>query len=308
VLTDADAQLAKFAASHHAVFTAADARDAGLSDSQIHRRSMGYWQSIHDGVFRMPGAPETWHGLLRAACLSIPDLAAISFRSGAALYDAPFADHRLVELVCRRWERTTQSGILVHESTRLTEEDVTERDGILVVTPERLVLDLARMYPHPNAVEKVIQGLRRKRLITYDSMHETFERLRRRGLPGVKATRLALERWDPKSKPTHSDMETWLTQCLREHGISGLVTQFVVLDEFGNFVAQTDGALPQWRITIEYQSMQEHLDEFQAANDDRRRNRITAAGYRPLHARFNDLKSGGHELVDEIRRTARQLA
>ena len=122
----------------------------------------------------------------------------------------------------------------------------------------------------------------------------------RRGVPGVKAMRIALELWDPTSKPTHSEMETMLLQVLRNAGLPELVTQFRVLDQYGNFVADADAALPQWRITIEYQSKQEHLDEFQALRDDRRRNAVIAAGYLPLVARFEDLRSGGHRLVDEI--------
>ena len=103
-------------------------------------------------------------------------------------------------------------------------------------------------------------------------------------------------------------METKLVQILRAHGLPEPVTQFQVLDPFGNLVATTDAALPQWKITIEYQSMQEHLDEFQIAADDRRRNRVLAAGYFPLVARRDDLRSGGHELAEQIRTIARQTA
>jgi hypothetical protein len=74
-------------------------------------------------------------------------------------------------------------------------------------------------------------------------------------------------------------METWLLQILRRHGLPEPVLQFTVVDEFGNFVARTDAAIPQWRITIEYQSMQEHSDEFQSARDDHRRNKIIRAGF-----------------------------
>ena len=59
---------------------------------------------------------------------------------------------------------------------------------------------------------------------------------------------------------------------------------------------------------IEYESMQEHLDEFQRARDDRRRNQIMAAGYFPLSARVADLRTGGWELADEIRAIARRSA
>jgi hypothetical protein len=86
------------------------------------------------------------------------------------------------------------------------------------------------------------------------------------------------------------------------------VLQFEVLDQNGLFVARADAALPQWKVTVEYQSMQEHLDEFQVAADDRRRNRVLAAGYFPLVARIADLRSGGDELAEQIRAVARRSA
>jgi hypothetical protein len=79
------------------------------------------------------------------------------------------------------------------------------------------------------------------------------------------------------------------------------VTQFVVRDKYGVFVARTDAALPNMRVTVEYQSKQEHLDEFQSLSDDRRRNAIMAAGYFPLAARVEDLRAGGALLVRQIR-------
>ncbi len=308
MLSPADHVLAESAARRHSIFTLDDAIAAGLSHRQIDKRVAGWWIVLHEGVFRMPGAVPTWRGDLLAACLAATAPAAVSHRAAAALYDLPGGRDHTVEITCRRWLRTQKPGIVVHESTRFSDVDITEVDGIPVVTPERLILELAGIRPWPDFVEKVIQAARRKRLITYDSTLVTFNRLRRRGVRGVKAMQVALERWDPDSKPTHSDMETWLIQVLRAHGLPEPVTQFQVLDEYGNFVADTDAALPQWRITIEYQSKQEHSDEFQVAKDDRRRNKIIAAGYLPLAARADDLKRGGHELVDEIRRTIRRSA
>jgi len=59
-------------------------------------------------------------------------------------------------------------------------------------------------------------------------------------------------------------------------------------------------------VTIDYDSMQEHTNEFQLAADAKRRNDIMAAGYWPLTARWHDLCSGGHVLVDQILRVARR--
>ena len=57
----------------------------------------------------------------------------------------------------------------------------------------------------------------------------------------------------------------------------------------------------QWRIAIEYDSKQEHSDEFQLARDARRRNQIAAAGWIHLTARHHDVLRGGAELRAAIR-------
>jgi very-short-patch-repair endonuclease len=103
-------------------------------------------------------------------------------------------------------------------------------------------------------------------------------------------------------------METLLVQALRAHGLPEPITQFDVLDEFGNVVATTDIGIPQWKVVVEYDSMQEHTDEFQLAQDARRRNQIVAAGYLPLSARVDDLRTGGRQLVQEILRVTQPAA
>jgi hypothetical protein len=302
-----DRLLAELAATQHGVFARSDALASGLSSTQTRRRSLGVWVELYEGVFRIPGAVPTWRGDLLAACLAAEAKpAGVSHGSAGALYELPGGRDDLVEVTCRRWKRCQKSGLVVHESTRFDEIDLTIVDGIPVSTPERVVMELAGLRPFPDYVERVMQAARRKKLITYDSMLQTFNRLARRGLPGVKATRYALAEWDPRSRPTHSDMETMLVQTLRDHGLPEPVTQFSVLDRAGNLIATTDGALPRWKITIEYQSKQEHSDEFQLLRDDRRRNEIVAAGYLPLAARYEDLRIGGYHLVEQILEVARR--
>ena len=75
-------------------------------------------------------------------------------------------------------------------------------------------------------------------------------------------------------------METLLLQALRSHGLPEPVLQFEVHDHLGAFVGAA--SMPRTRmhcIAIEYDSKQEHSDEFQLARDARRRNAIAAAGY-----------------------------
>ena len=241
----------------------------------------------------------TWRSELRAAEAAGGKGAGISHRSAGALCELPGGRDDLVEVSCVRWRRTQKPGLIVHESRRLDEQDLTVVDGIAVTTPERTILDLASCYPHENYLEYVVQAARRKRLITYESMRATFDRHARRGLKGVRALRATLDKWDPTSRPTESDMETMLLQALRQHGLPEPTLQYEVRDADGHLVARPDAAYPETRIAIEYDSRQEHSDEFQLAKDARRRNALQVRGWVILSARSADLKRGGTDLCEQ---------
>jgi very-short-patch-repair endonuclease len=206
----------------------------------------------------------------------------------------------VVELTTPRWLRARRRGVIVHESTRLHDSDLREIDGIPVMRPERVVFELAGLWPSPRYVERVVQAARRQRLITFESMSEEFARYARRGVRGVAAVRTVLEEWDPRARPTESEMETKLLRILRDAGFPDAVPQFEISDPRGRFVARVDLALPAARIAIEYDSKQEHSDEFQLARDAHRRNRITAAGWRVFSARHRDVVTGCAELLATI--------
>jgi very-short-patch-repair endonuclease len=297
---DPDRLIADLSETQDGVFSIADARQVGFSERQIDCRVGRAWSVIHDGVYRMGGAPPTWRSGLRAATLAAGESAAISHRSAAAMYELPAAQRGLVELTCVRWSRTTKSSLVVHESRRLDSRDVQLIDGIPVTTPERTLLDLASQFPHANYLEYIAQAARRKRLLTYESTQLMFNRHARRGLKGVRALRELLERWDPDSKPTESEMETMLVLALRRHGLPEPVVQHEVTDELGATIARTDAAYPAFHVAIEYDSEQEHSDEFQISRDAVRRNRLQAAGYAVLSARHQDLRAGGTALCDQI--------
>jgi very-short-patch-repair endonuclease len=293
MLTSADQRLFAYAASRDSVFDLAGAKAAGLTEDQIRHRAAGFWVRVHDGVFRAPGATPTWRGGLRAAVLAGGEGAAASHRSAAALDELPGGRCDLIEISCRRWDRAKRPGILVHESRRLDARDLREIDGIVVTTTERTILDLASIRPYADFLERVIQAARRKDLVTYESTRAMFDRHARRGLRGVAALRVALDRWEVESRPTESDPETLLLQALRAHGLPEPVVQLEIRDERGALIARVDAAYPHARIAIEYDSKQEHSNEFQLAKDAQRRNALASIGYVTLAARWVDLQRGG---------------
>ncbi len=110
------------------------------------------------------------------------------------------------------------------------------------------------------------------------------------------------------ARPTESDMETMLLQALRRHGLPEPVLQHEIFDAAGHFVARPDAAYLEFKIAIEYDSRQEHSDEFQLARDATRRNRLVAEQYVVMSARHADLKRGGQEICDLIAARMRGMA
>jgi hypothetical protein len=307
-MPDADRALAQRAALTDGVFTLEDARECGLTDDQARFREQFIWTRLYPMVFRMPGAPATWRGDLRAACFAGQPNAVLSHRTAARVYGLPGGREDIIEMTCPRWRRTQTAGLIVHESTFVPPNDVQLVDDLPIVRPERAVFELASIYRSVDFIERVLHSARRQRLITYTSTRASFERLAGRGRRGVVVFRAALERWQPSQRPTESDMETLLLQVLRRNNLPEPVLQYEVFDDAGRFVGRVDAALPEYRILIEYDSMQEHSDEWALARDASRRNQMMALGHQPLTARHRDLRTGGRELAQSIRACMRRSA
>ena len=80
-----DAALAAVTARQHGVFSAGQAIELGLTWRRIHAgAAAGRWVRLHGGVYRIAGAPHTWHTGVLAACFGGDAIA--SHRSAAVLW------------------------------------------------------------------------------------------------------------------------------------------------------------------------------------------------------------------------------
>ena len=138
-----DHVLACIAAQQHAVFTRRDTDEIGFTRRQREGRvERGLWVEPFEGVFRIAGAPRTWRAELLCAVFAGCDGTVASHRSATAVYALPGGDHRLQELLCRRWNRAHWQGLVLHETLALSPEDMKVVDAIPVTTVERTLLDL----------------------------------------------------------------------------------------------------------------------------------------------------------------------
>lgn len=301
-----DVLVAEIAEAHHGLFSGEHLRELNVSNHERkYRLGVGRWMLVHERVYRISGTPTTWRGSLLAACWAGGMRAVASHRSAAELWELPGRSRRRVEITCPRWRRARHSGLVVHESGALTDDDTTFVDGIPVTTPARTIFDLAGISGF-TTVDLAIDNALRRELTDFAELHETLTRLARRGRPGTQMFRTALADRDPDGRLSASERERLLCRMLRRHGFPMPVPQYEIRDEAGNVVARPDLAYPDLKIAIEYESFQEHTGKLALVRDSARRNAQVALGWAPIAATAVDLRRGGNQLANELRRTRTQ--
>jgi hypothetical protein len=299
-MSDVDADLARFAERHHAVFATLHARFVGLTDDQIeHRLHTGEWVELHRNAYRIAGAPLTWKGELLAACWAGGFRAVASHRSAAALYELAGGRQNIAEIMCPRWRRAKHPRLEVHESIALDACDVGLVEGIPVTRPERTLLDLGAVC-RPLVVAMAFDKARERRLVSYASTERALRRLARPGRPGVRVLRQVLASRDRNARGPQSEMETRMLSIIERHGLPRPVPQYEVVVN-GRFVARVDAAYPDARIAIEYQSFQEHVGAVPLVRDSRRANQLRAVNWTQITVTYPELIDGAVEFCAAIR-------
>src|SRR5258708_6703846 len=140
-----DDALSRLATKQHGIFSARQIADLGYTHAARQARlTAGRWELLYDGVYRMGGAPTTWRGNLLAACWAAGVGALASHCSAAALRHLPSGQIDPIEIMCARWKRARHSGLVVHESLVIDEEDQDTVHGIPSTSTPRPLFALSR--------------------------------------------------------------------------------------------------------------------------------------------------------------------
>jgi very-short-patch-repair endonuclease len=207
----------------------ADAVDWRVRRRRLHR--------VHRGVYAVGHLSLARNGRFMAAVLACCEGAALSHFSAAVLWGM-LGDRNWPIHVTAPARRRGRRGIVVHESPLQGER--VRRDGIVVTTPGRTLVDLADVAPR-RLVERAIDEADYLRLDTTG-----LEPRRGRRGQGVLASVLAVHR--PGSTRTRSELEERFLQLCDEHGIERPEVNVVVQEYECDFVwraralvVETDG-------------------------------------------------------------------
>lgn len=270
-----DQKTTRLAGRHKGLLTTKQAIEAGWTPSSMTRAvKAGRIEHPEPGVIRIGGAPHTWRQELMAACLTEGGYA--SDRAAAALYRLEGFDPRWIEITVRRWHRRPNKSVRIRESLFVTDDDVTEVDGIPCVTIEWLLVHLGAKAPSV-LVEQALDDALRRHLTTPEKLWAVFERVAKPGVRGIATIRPLLVRRLGTSGRRPNGFEKKLYRILERAGLPLPVAQFEIRDR--DFLAFADWAYPERRVVIECVSDEWHFGRVRTHRDTTRRNHIVNLNY-----------------------------
>jgi very-short-patch-repair endonuclease len=273
---DPDRDLARLAALQHGVVDRTDARARGLSDDAIHRRlRAGRLLQAHPGVYFLPGAPDTWHQRLFAACRAGGRAAVASHRAAASLWGLAEGDD--LEVTVRRTKGPIPDGVVVHRSRDLLPGHITIRNGVPVTNPLRTMIDLGAVTSDGVVAEAMERGLVR-RLFTVSALEWVLTDLAKPGRRGCGGLRRVLDDRALGAARPDSVLEARMARLLRSHRLPAAVFHHPVPEAR----AELDFAYPELHLAIEVDGFEVHGTAPAMSTDHDRHNRLVAAGWSVL--------------------------
>lgn len=301
---------------HQGHFTRRTARAHGVTDGRLAGPDL---ERISRGLYRRTdepqhawsrwGLPEPAHGLDAASLAALMAVSGcvLSHHTAAHLYGVPLPrrlarDPDIQATALRPQRRTKRTELRCH-GRALPPQDITEWNGIRVVTPERLWLDLASLYRPDELDELIAAG---DHLVTppwsrggRDASLSSLDRLQQRTqgagrLHGVRLARAALP-WVRVG--SDSRVETLLRRALVRAGLPEPELQ-VSPAPGAPFTA--DLAYREWRIALQYDGAH-HRSPEQQARDARRDAWFQQHGWRVIRVTSEDLRTGFRRVIELIR-------
>ena len=236
------------------VFTRPDALTLGYDDRGIdHQVRGGTWHRVRRGAF-LPG--ETWatldprerhRRLTRAVLLNARSHAVVSHISALMEYDAPSWGIPLDQVHLTRFDGRSGrvSADVRQHSGLLTADDVTVRNGLLITSPTRTVLDMMRLVDREHGLavadDLVRKGETSRELLLWRNQSMTH-------WPDSLGVSVTLALVDGRAESVGETRSRHLCWC---QGLPAPIPQYEIRHR-GLLVARLDLAWPQRKVWLEF--------------------------------------------------------
>lgn len=265
-----------------------DVRQVGFSRSLVRGAE---WRRISHGMY-------VWNGLgpdpmldVRGALLRIPRGSAFSGFTSAWLHRIDVSPYPIEVTIPLDAGVSARAGMKVRRA-ELFDGDTLEVRGVLATSMVRTIADVASSRALIEAVI-VADAALHARLVSLDELAKRIESSD--GRPGVRRLRQVVAMVEPA---TESPMESRLRMLLVLGGLPRPEAQVSIYDDSGDFAGRPDLYYPDHRLGIEYDGSTHRTN---LADDNRRQNRLLAAGVGLLRFTAADVTYRADAVVSQVR-------
>lgn len=301
--SDVSAAIDRLAQAQHGLVTSPQAVKAlgpGRKDRWV---AEGRLTSVQPRVFRVMGAPATWHQAVLAASLAADGV--VSHRAAAEVWGliqpAGYVD---ISVLPPRKPELRPPAIL-HRVADLHPELATERAGLRLTDPVRTVVDLGLVLPKWSVRDALSRGLTTQ-LLGIREVERLRDALGRQGRNGTGVMRAVLEERLLTAGTEESLLETRFVDLVRRHDLPRPVFQHEVWHA-GRFMARIDAAYPDLLLAIEVDGFAAHASPDAFQRDRTRQNRLVALGWTVLRFTWADVVRDPASVARTIRQARARL-
>lgn len=259
--------------------------------------------SIQPRVFRVAGAPQTWHQSVHAAMLATNGT--VSHRSAAELWGLiPRMGYSEVSV---RYDHnpTTRPPAIVHRIRDLHPRLAVEREGMQVTDPIRTVIDLGLVLPKWSVRDALSRGLTTK-LFEVGEVERLRDALGRPGRVGTGVINGLINERLLTTETEESMLEARFVDLARRHHLAVPCFQHEVWHA-GRFVARVDAAYPAMLLAIEVDGFSAHASPEAFQRDRARQNYLVSLGWTVLRFTWHDVVHSPATVARTIRDTIDRL-
>lgn len=300
-------ELAELAARQHGIIERGQALALAPSPRAAHHElGQPHWQALTSRVFRSRAAVATDYQRLTAALLRSGAGSIVSHHSAAGLWGIAgydLAPHHVTRT--RGTNSTNPPGMVVHRVRSLPADQITQLQGLPVTRPERIPFDLANVGVRPERIERVIDALWTRRLVSGRSLHRVYSSLPARGWRGKTVMRELLDARPADWVPPASGLESRALYVLERNGFPNFRRQ-VDLGSDTEWLGRVDFFDDDLMAILEVQSDEHHASVSNQRDDERRLERFRAAGYHVVQAWESEVWHRPERWLEELRTIARQ--
>lgn len=271
-----------------------DALAAGLTKDQIRQRIRGgHWRRLAAGIYRttpmdaLAGSFDAQRAehldRARAALLAHPDCT-LGFASAAIAHGLPLVTGTpsLVQVLVPEGVRAGIRAGVRFRQCQLHREDIVEREGFRITSPQRTWIDVARTHRLPDALSTGDRAVSRGLVVIDDALWA----IRQLGsIRGVRLAKAALAQLDGRRE---TPLESWSQACFLAWGIPLPIPQ-VDLSDADGFIGRVDFDWPEFDVVGEADGRLKYDAPESLYAEKRREDRLRASGRTVIRWGWNDL-------------------